>query len=433
MGGDVAVALTRRRFVQAAGGAAASHALLPAVARVGEAFAQTGASPASARRNRLVVIHLYGGNDGLNTVIPTAGTAYDVYRKVRPALSYKPSQTLPLDLPADRAHHLGLNAQLKTLHKLYRDGRLAIVQGVDYPQHNYSHFVSGDIWHSGEPGQAPDSGWLGRHLDRHAPKPGELRGIGIGYELPLMLRGRQRAGVELRSIAATRFSDGTGAVADARHDALALFDHHARSEPLRRFAGSGARQAVDLVDVLAKVPPAKSTGTPLGDGLLTARSLLGLNLGVEVMFLGVGGYDTHTDEKGQHEALLRDLDRSLEAFFLGTYGGKRITTALPAALASRTTVMVMSEFGRRIGENGTGAGAGTDHGAAAPVLLVGPKGRVAPGLHGEHPHLGTTKAPADNLMMTTDVRRLYQTVLTDWLHDPDPLYDRMAPLRGLFR
>jgi uncharacterized protein (DUF1501 family) len=428
------MALTRRRFVQAAGGAAAAHALLPAVARVGEAFAHASPSPASAARNRLVVIHLYGGNDGLNTVIPTAGRAYDVYRKVRPAVSYTPKQTLPLDLAADRAHHLGLNAQLKTLHKLYRQGRVAIVQGVDYPDHNYSHFVSGDIWHSGEPGQAPESGWLGRHLDRHGPKPGELRGVGIGYELPLMLRGRQRAGVEIASIAATRFGDGTATVADARHDALALFGHHAASEPLRRFAGNGARQAVDLVDVLAKVPPAKSTGSGLGDGMLTARSLLNIDIGVEVLFLGVGGYDTHTGQRSQHELLLRDLDRSLEAFFLGTYGGKSLGVgALPAKLASRTVVMVMSEFGRRIGENGSGAGAGTDHGAAAPVLLVGPKGRVVPGLHGEHPTLGTTKAPADNLAMTTDVRRLYQTVLTGWLHDPDPLYDRMTPLRGLFR
>jgi uncharacterized protein (DUF1501 family) len=428
------MALTRRRLIQAAGGAAAAHALLPAVARVGGAYAKTSAHPGAAERNRLVVIHLNGGNDGLNTVIPTGGPAYDVYRKVRPALAYAPGQTLPLDLPGDRDHDLGLNAKLATLHRLYRDGRVAIVQGVDYPDHSYSHFTSGDIWHSGEPGRAPDSGWLGRHLDRVGVANGELRGVGVGYELPLMLRGRAEGGVAISSVAAMRFGDGSGAVADARHDALALFDHHAASEPLRRLAGVGARQAVDLVDVLARVPAAKSSGSYFADAMLTARTLLGLDLGVECVYLGTGGYDTHTDQKAAHERLLADLDLALESFFLGTAKGKPLGIgALPAALAARTVVMVISEFGRRIGENGTGSGAGTDHGAATPVLLVGPKGRLGAGLHGEHPSLGTTKLPADNLLMTVDLRRVYRSVLEQWLGDPDPMYARHQRLPGLFR
>jgi uncharacterized protein (DUF1501 family) len=427
------VSLTRRRLIQAAGGLAAAHTLLPAVARVGGTFAGA-ASPGTATRNRLVVIHLSGGNDGLNTVIPTSGPRYDVYRKVRPALAYQPAQTLPLDLPADRAHHLGLNAKLKTLHRLYREGRVAIVQGVDYPQHSYSHFTSADIWHSGEPGRAPDSGWLGRHLDRAGARDGELRGVGIGYELPLMLRGKSRGGVAVESIATMRFADGTGAVANARHDALALFDHHAATEPLRRIAGVGARQAVDLADMLAKVPPAKSAGNRIADAMLTGRTLLGLDLGVECLFLSTNGYDTHTDQRAGHERVLGNLDVALEAFFLGTAKGKALGIgALPTALASRTVVLVISEFGRRIGENGAGAGAGTDHGAASPVLMVGPKGRIGPGLHGEHPSLGTTALPADNLVMTTDLRRVYQSVLAQWLRDPDPMYASYQRLPGLFR
>jgi uncharacterized protein (DUF1501 family) len=409
------VTLTRRRLIQAAGGAVAAHTLLPAVARVGEAFGQTAAHPDAAQRNRLVVVHLYGGNDGLNTVIPTSGRAHDVYRKVRPATAYRPSQTLPLDRYGDRAHHLGLNALLPTVHRLYRAGRVAIVQGVDYPNHNYSHFVSTDIWHSGEPGSTPESGWLGRHLDRCPPKAGELRGVGIGYELPLMLRGRERSGTEIASVAATRFGDGTGLVADARHDAL-------------------ARQATDLVDVLSRVPAVPATGSQLADGLLSARSLLGLDLGVECVFVGAGGFDTHVGQRATHEALLRDLDASLAAFFYGSIHGKRLGIGtLPAALAARTVVVVLSEFGRRIGENGTGAAAGTDHGAAGPVLVIGPADRIGAGLHGEHPPLGTTRLPADNLAMTTDMRSVYQTLLTDWLYDPDPLYQRIRPIDGLLR
>jgi uncharacterized protein (DUF1501 family) len=434
MGGGLTMALTRRRLIQAAGGAAAAHVLLPAVGRVGEAFGATRAHPAAAKRNRIVVIHLNGGNDGLNTVIPTGGRAYDVYRKVRPSLAYRPSQTLRLDRAGDRDHHLGLNPKLRTLHKLYRQGRVAIVQGVDYPQHSYSHFTSSDVWHSGEPGRAADSGWLGRHLDRAGIREGELRGVGIGSELPLLLRGRRRSGVEIQSIAATRFSDGREDVADARHDALALFDHHPGTEPLRHLYGRGARQAVDLVDALAKVPPATTTGTAIGDCLLTGRSLLGLDLGVECVYASVGGYDTHVDQRAYHEQLMTDLDTGIEAFFLGTAKGKSLGIgALRPSLASRTILLVFSEFGRRIGENGTGGGAGTDHGAATPVLMVGPASAIHGGVHREHPSLGTTKAPADNLAMTTDLRRVYQSVLTHWLHDPDPLYARYHPLPGLFR
>lgn len=427
------MALTRRRLLASAGGAAAAHVLLPAVVR-GSGALGAPPPPHTRTRNRLVVIHLDGGNDGLNTVIPRAGARYDVYKKVRPTIGYAPAQTLPLDLPHDRPHALGLNKQLDTLHRLYRQGRVAIVQGVDYPDHSYSHFTSADIWHCGEPGRAGGSGWLGRHLDRQGVSEGELRGVGIGHDLPLMLRGAKHSGLHIASVAATRFADGGGAVADARHDALALFDNHPGTEPLRRVAGRGARQAVSLVDSLAKVKAGPTTGDGFGDSMLTARTLLSLDLGVECVVLRLGGFDNHTTQRADHERQLAKLDNAIEAFFEGTYAGKSLGVGrLPETLASRTLVLVVSEFGRRIGETGTGPQAGTDHGAAAPVLVIGPQGRVNGGLHGEHPALGTTKAPADNLLMTTDLRRVYRSVLDEWLHDPDPLYGRYAPLSKLFR
>lgn len=414
------MALTRRQLIAAAGGAAAAHTLLPAVGRAGAAFGKTAAHPDAARRNRLVVLFLDGGNDGLNTVVPTSGRAYEVYKKVRPTIAVKREQTLRL------TSGLGLTPKLKTLHRLWNERRVAIVQGVDYPDHSYSHFASRDIWHSGEPGRAASTGWLGRHLDRAGVGEGEIRGIGIGTKLPLMLRGSRYSGFEIASIAATRFADGSGAVADARHDALALFAHHTGGEPLRRYAGLGARNAVDLVDVLSKVPAAKSTGVPLADQLLTARTMLGLDLGVECVHVRAGGYDTHTDQQPAHDKLLTALDKAIEVFF---YGAPGIAGALPSSLASRTTVLVVSEFGRRIGENGKGVTAGTDHGAAAPVFLIGPQGRIRHGIHGEHPSMGTTTLPADNLVMTTDVRSVYQAVLDGWLHDPDPLYRKVKRLR----
>jgi uncharacterized protein (DUF1501 family) len=291
--------------------------------------------------------------------------------------------------------------------------------------------VSDDVWQSGFVNQTTGSGWLGRHLDRVGIAEGELRGVGIGSSLPLMLRGKTRAGLQIRSIAATRFADGTGPAADARHDALALFDNHSRVEPLRRYAGHGARQAVDLVDAMGRVKAPPATDYGIADALLTARTLLAADLGVECVFAGLGGFDTHTGQRAAHETQLAALDAALEAFYFGTYKGKKVTGAMPASLASRTTVVVMSEFGRRIGETGAASESGTDHGAAAPVFVIGPT--VNGGLHGEHPSLGTTKLPADNLAMTVDVRRVYRTILEDVLHDPDPLYSRVSPIGGLFR
>jgi uncharacterized protein (DUF1501 family) len=137
--------------------------------------------------------------------------------------------------------------------------------------------------------------------------------------------------------------------------------------------------------------------------------------------------------------LLSDLDAAFEVFFEGTYRGVRKTAALSPALASRTLVMTFSEFGRRIGQNGAAAAGGTDHGAATPLFLVGPPAatnpavRVVGGLHGAHPEMGTPTLPADNLLMTTDLRQVYEAVLQQWLGDPDPFYAKYPPLPGLFQ
>nr|MBA3654931.1 hypothetical protein [Actinomycetota bacterium] len=215
--------MTRRQFL----GAAGATLLAPIAGRVGPAFGQAPVDPASAARNRLVVIFLDGGNDGLNTVIPRADVAgsarYSVYRRARPKLGYQPGDSLLLDRGGDAAHALGLNKRLTTLHRFYRDGRVAIVQGVDYPKHNYSHFTSADVWHSGEPARAADTGWLGRHLDRVGTSEGELRGVGIGYKIPLMLNSQGGGGAAIASIGAMKFDDGTGDLARARHAAMMRF------------------------------------------------------------------------------------------------------------------------------------------------------------------------------------------------------------------
>ena len=438
------MSLTRREFLTRAAAGGAGAVLLPSiVGRVGPAFGSAAVDPATAGRNRLVVIFLVGGNDGLNYVIPTGDVSgaprYSVYKKVRPSLAYAPSSTLALDRPGDVDQALGFNQKLSTLHRFYGDGRVAIVQGVDYPKHNYSHFASVDIWHSGEPDRTPNSGWLGRHLDRVHVGDGELRAAAVGTQLPLLFQGRSTSGVAIASIAATKFADGTGALANARHRALAGFHGDWSGEPIRAVAARVGATTVDVVDELSRAAAPPTTGEAFTDSLITARFLLEQNLGVECVYVAQPGYDTHAGQRAQQEQLLTTLDTALETFWLGTAHGAAVGNLGPLApnVASRTLVMIVSEFGRRIGETGAASVAGTDHGAAAPLVLLGPpaaadaKTLLVPGLHGDHPNMGSVTAPADNLTMTTDLRSVYGAVLQSWLSDPDPMYDRSA-LPGLF-
>lgn len=434
------MAVSRRRFLGGTAGAAGLYFLSPVFARAGRAMG-IGADPALANRRRLVVIFLGGGNDGLNTVVPIAdvpgGARASVYRKLRPSLGYAPEQALRLDRAADAGHGLGLSPSLPYLHGLYRDGRVAVVQGVDYPNHSYSHFSSTEIWHTGEPARSV-SGWVGRHLDRAGASEGEVRAVGIGNGLPVILRGDSRQGLGIVNIPSTKFADGADndANAKARHDALAGFGGHPEAETLRALHGRTSGATVGLVRNLAETKVPAATGSALADKLVTARLLLEEDLGVEVVYLEHTGFDTHANQRAQQERLLAELDAALGMFWTGRLGTKQVMEPMSPHLTDRTMVMTLSEFGRRIGENGAGAGSGTDHGAASPMFLIGPPAAASPlvgGVHGEHPDMGTVALPADNLTMTTDLRRVYESVLTNWLHNPDPLYRHHTPLPGLFR
>jgi uncharacterized protein (DUF1501 family) len=417
---------TRRQVLKAGGAIAGLQVLAPVAFRAGTAWAATGPDPATANRLRLVLVNLGGGNDGLNTVVPMSGAIRDVYDKVRVATNLAASTLLPLG--ATNGGTVGLNPNLPTLYSLWQANRAAIVQGVDYPSHNYSHFISDDIWQSGEPGQAPDSGWIGRHLDRTGIGTAELRGVGIGFDrLPLALRGSSLRGEEINSLSETQFSDGgqTG-VAGIRHKRYAEYDTVPATDPLGHFYGDRCRGALDLAVSTTGLTAAAPGG--VSNALLTARTLLSNNLGVETVVVHTAGYDTHENQLAAHKNLMIDLDRGIEAFYYGTRSGAPIMSgttpigALDPNVAARTLVMTYSEFGRRIGDNG----GGTDHGAAAPLFLIGPPAPVpgsgaptlVPGLHGDHPGMGTVLAPADNLAMTTDVRSVYQAVLTRWINDP---------------
>ncbi|MBW3661665.1 MAG: DUF1501 domain-containing protein [Actinobacteria bacterium] len=431
--------LTRRQFIQTSGTVAAS---LPLIARVGEGVAFAEVDPATRLRPRLVVLVLDGGNDALNMVVPledVPGAARrTVYEKVRPSIQIPREQLLRLDQFDDADQQLGFHPALTYLHGLYQAGRISIVQGVDYPNHSFSHQTGTEAWESGSPpnDQELNTGWLGRHLDRVGIGEGEIRGVGIVPELPFILQGERQSGIGIARLPFT-LADGSIGGAEQRYETVQRYAMHDPAERLRRAYGRRLSSSMSVVGELSQATaPPNVNGNALAVRLLTARKLLEGDYGCEVVYLRQSGYDTHNGQASRHQDLYSDLSEGIRIFYEGTGN----TGPMPTELADRTLFIITSEFGRRIGENGSGAAAGTDHGAAAPVLLIGPPPEssagpetLTPGLYGDHPPMGTPLAPADNLAMTQDMRRVYQSVLTSWLGNPEPYYGSgLDPLPALF-
>ncbi|HTJ76691.1 MAG TPA: DUF1501 domain-containing protein [Acidimicrobiales bacterium] len=415
------MSLSRRQFLLGAAGAAAAGTAgvvlakspwepgspSPSPAAGAGAAAQPtsppGPGPAPAPTGKggiLVVVTLYGGNDGLNTLIPyQAGQ----YLGGRPDLGYKPDEVIPLD------DGLALHQNLKGLKGMWDQGRLAVVRGVGYPNPNRSHFRSMDIWQTASPENGVVTGWLGRWLDRTGDDP--LRAVSVGDSLPRLLAGERVAGSSVPVGSLTL--PGSAAVASG---------FAALSRPVASGSGLGNRVAqtgADLLavngrisELLATLPPAGSAGTPTGPGLdgtdedTSAAGALGTQLDLVAKLIkagsdtkaysvSLGGFDTHANEKDTHARLMGQLDAAVTAFFrqLGTDGR-----------AGDVVLMTYSEFGRRVAANASG---GTDHGTAGPVFVAGP--HVKGGFYGDEPSL--TDLDQGDLRFTTDFRSIYATML----------------------
>jgi uncharacterized protein (DUF1501 family) len=373
---------TRRGFLESA----AFLTLSPAVPAFLPRLAANLTSEADSRI--LVVIQLDGGNDGLNTVVPFR---HDVYLRSRPTLR----------LAGNRVHRLndelGLHPSMRAAGDLFQDGRLAIVQGVGYPNPDRSHFGSMAVWHSGGfpvPGQLRD-GWLGAALDTE-PRP--LNDPDIVYvgeaELPRALVGRRAVAVAL-----------------AREDDLSLREPARQwnagttspADDIAAFARRTVLEAVSASERLAETRTFRNAlaypDSKLAHQLSLVARLIQMHGGTRVYYVAHTGYDTHGTQLQQHAELLATLSQALAAF---------LNDLRAARLEERVLVMAFSEFGRRVAEN---ASAGTDHGTAGPVFLAGKA--VHAGVHGSLPDL--TKLENGDPRMTTDFRRVYATVLKDWL------------------
>lgn len=363
----------------------------------------------------LLVLELQGGNDGLNTVVPLHD---DAYARARPRLSSVREGALPLDAG------FGLHADLAGLNALCKQQLAAVVHGVGYAEPDRSHFRSRDIWHTADPSHqrvaADTTGWLGRAADLLAAGGASMPAASVGsLQVPLLLRARAAAVPTLER--AEDFQLGVvtaGGAADERRAALVelLAPHQVPGLPAEAAAvAATAAQAAAMAEKLRTQlqryePKADYAGSQLGADLQLVARMAIAGFGTRLFHVGFGGFDTHARQLPTHAGLLRQLGTALGAFAADLAGH--------GALA-RTTVLVHSEFGRRLAEN---ASQGTDHGAAAPVFVLG--GGVKPGLHGTPPDL--RDLIDGDVKPTTDFRALYADLL-GWLR-----IDARAVLGGDF-
>jgi uncharacterized protein (DUF1501 family) len=407
---------SRRQFLVGAAtlGAAAVTSGALGVTRPWEQGAKPASASSASARGPLVLVTLYGGNDGLNTVIPYTDPAY---LSLRPNLGYRPSEVLPL------ADGLALNPKLPGLQSLWKSGHLAIVRGVSYPNPNLSHFASMAIWQTANVTDGTGSGWLGRWLDGAGDGP--ARAISVGATLPPALRGDKEAAAAItgptvklpgdpafqRAYAAmqTTSPDRVGLLADvatSSRDLLAVRQRlaHLRARPSAGSATGTGTRTTPTTGGGGGFAGANDIHSALG----VVADLIAAGASAQVYQVSLASFDTHADEKANHERLLGELDGAVTAFFNALEGSHG---------AADVVLMTYSEFGRRPAENASG---GTDHGTAAPLFVAGPKVRGGQ-FYGEQPSL-TRLDTNGNLLSDIDFRQVYATLLAKVVGtDPAPI------------
>jgi uncharacterized protein (DUF1501 family) len=401
---------TRRKFLQAVGGGVLGGAALGPLGsgrldlrRFGlgslgvdlpEAFAAT---PVGAHEGIVVNIVLYGGNDGLNTVIPyTNGRYYDVRGPSNGNLAIPAADVLPLD------DTFGLHPSLGYTKQLWDYGQLAIVHGVGYPNPDLSHFTSMAIWMAAKFGVgAGGTGWIGRWLDGQPAASADLAAATIGSSVPLHLLGAVHRAVAVPANGQNMF----GIVhddADARmFDGLRSMSSSAsaRGQWHDMFANVVKTQ-LDLAVRVAPVYSPAPSGDEFVQKMTVAARLINADLGLRVLDIPLDSFDTHDSQPANHADLLTQLDTGLAMFF----------STLDAAYYSRVTVVTMSEFGRTPYSNDS---AGTDHGTANVQFVIGPN--VAGGHYGQPSSFATINNQWDRFDMTTDFRNVLGTVIDGWM------------------
>ena len=387
--------LDRRSFLR-------TSSLLAVGATVPEFLARTALAAGPGKDSVLVVLELTGGNDGLNTVVPFAD---DLYYKNRPTLGVPAKRALKVD------DHVGLHPRLDGLHALHRDGQLAVVQGVGYPNPDRSHFESMDVWQSADPTRRTSTGWVARSTSLFGAGQG-VPAMFLGADkLPLALQGAPGGVVSVEK--PQDFALNLSGPADRRDARRKLIEDlsagPADGDDLAAFVRRRQLQAFASADTIRKAVAETSKADAgavqmndarsLGEKLNLVATLIKADFGTRVYYVALDGFDTHSKQSEEHGNLLGQVGDAVRTFFTKLKGTKH---------DERVLLMTYSEFGRRVKENGS---RGTDHGAASCLFVAGPGVKGGP----VNPHPKLDDLDGGDLKFTVDFRRVYATLLDGWL------------------
>ena len=398
--------ISRRNFIR--NGVSAFTVTMAAPAFLSDIALAQGA----ASRN-LVVLYLSGGNDALSTVIPYTDAFY--YSR-RPTIAIPAGQVVQIGSDSS-GKALGLHPRLTGLRQIYDAGHLAVVQRTGYANSSRSHFQGLDIWGTASPGSPNGEGWLGRYLSTLPAPVDPLTGWAMTQETPRALVSRS-VGVpaipDARAYSFASPNSGTAA-ADERAAAIRLSSYVPSNQPQLAFVNGASLGAMATLDRVASVASYTGGGTYPNNGFATAlRTVAGAMVrgtGTRVFWVQTGGYDTHSAQgitgTGTYATLMGTLNDGVLAFYNDLRG---------QGLLSNTLVLLFSEFGRRISENGS---AGTDHGAGGVMMAMG--GAVRGGIYGTAATLDpagqnpTLENNGGDITYQTDFRAVYARVLENWL------------------
>lgn len=351
-----------------------------------------GLDPAMQGYKKLVLIQLSGGNDGLNTIVPYRN---DLYYKYRPGISISKDKVLNLD------GELGMNENLAPLKSLFDKGYLSIINNVGYPNPNRSHFRSTDIWHTASSSsEYLDSGWMGRYIDQYGRNPHS--GIEVDDSLSLIMKGQTMNGIATKDAkkmfnnAKTPFFNKVLENQTAAH----LSEHNLGY--LYKTMVSAQSSAKYIYETSKTSKTTKSyPNNPFAKQLKTAAEFINSGLETKVYYVSMGGFDTHASQSNRQSRLLKTYAEAIDIF----------VNDLEASNSFKDTLIVtFSEFGRRVQQN---AAAGTDHGAASNLFIIG-KQLKKPGFYNASPDLSNLDSNGD-LKYSIDFRSIYATLLEHWL------------------
>ena len=355
----------------------------------------------------MVVIQLSGGNDPLNTVVPyNDGLYYDQ----RPNVRIEQDEVLPIN------GELGLHPSMAPVKRLWDEGKMAIINGIGYPNPNRSHFRSIDIWHTAEPNAVAPDGWLGRTI-RDLDPNGEnvLTGVNFGRGLPRALSCKGVPVASVGNLETYGLFPGMKEE-ETRQEALVAFSQmygaSVGKDVVAQLLSQTGISALRGADILRTAPEKYSStveygANPIGQSLKGVAQVICADLGTRVYYTDHGSFDTHAAELTWHARKLGDVATAIGDFMddLKEHGRE-----------DEVAILVFTEFGRRIQDNGSG----TDHGSGGVAFVIG--GAVQGGLYGEYPSLKGEDQSEGDLQFNNDFRGTYATLLDKWLGlDPDPI------------